>query len=107
MFDKPLACATCGSDSELWAWYPDDTRQTIEGHVGPDGTASYDYTGIIDSGEAGEDNGFLCGNCSTLADTIEELCGLPPNVPALEARLQAALGEVAVLERKLREAKGE
>lgn len=72
-------CSECGSDA-LWAWYPQPERQSISVII-IDGEARYDYTGCISSGEEpGEDDQYLCGGCSRLTDTIEEMVGLPPAV---------------------------
>jgi len=68
-------CSECGSDA-LWAWYSQPERQTIEVSV-KDGVATYDYTGCTESSyDAGEDEGYLCGGCSRITTTIEEMIGL-------------------------------
>lgn len=80
--ELPAACAFCGATDEFWAWYGDPTRQTIDVQIAEDGTVSYDYTGVTDSGDGGsDDESFMCGNCSNFADTIEQLVGatIPPS----------------------------
>lgn len=109
---RAAACVSCGCESEFWAWYGEPVRQTIDVEITADGTVSYDYTGITKSGEdAGEDDGFMCGNCGHYSDTIEELLGLPapakPSEPDPIELLYAIADdhEAAILDR-LRERAG-
>lgn len=84
--DSALACASCGS-TELWAWYPEPTRQTIEAWQDEDGSVRYDYTGSTTTGDdSGPDDSYMCGGCGTFTETIEALVGLPvPPQPTSDA----------------------
>lgn len=80
------ACSECGSEV-LWAWYPEFVRQTIVVEIN-DGVVTYDYDGITDSsGESGEDDGYLCGGCGRITDTIYEMVGLLPTHEFIERAL--------------------
>ncbi len=91
--DGPAACSNCGSGDELWAWYSQPERQTIDVRV-EGGGISFDYTGVTNSSsDAGDEEEFFCGNCQRTTKTIEEMVGLPP--PAAPVGLDAWVRERA------------
>lgn len=72
------ACASCGS-TDLAAWYRVEERQGVTELRLEGDTLVYDYDGVTKSGEGiGPDEEFTCVACGAMADTLEELVGLPP-----------------------------
>ncbi len=85
-------CSECDSD-DLWAWYTQPERQTIDVHVHDDGKVTYDYSGVTKSGyDAGDDTEYYCGNCMAIFSTVEEMVGAPPAPPVTGVRLKIEAG---------------
>lgn len=81
-------CSECGS-SDLWAWYDQPERQTIDVVVNDDGSVTYDYSGVTKSSyDAGPDKEYYCGDCMRITPTIEEMVGAPPAPLQTGARLK-------------------
>ena len=67
-------CRECGGSS-FRAWYPVDEGQGIDVERAEDGTLTYDYNGITESGESGANTEYWCLDCDSSARTLEYLVG--------------------------------